>query len=65
MAMTWKQIEASRERRLWCTQVGIPLIGLGMMYLSNPQPVNDAVEKIADNAKQTWNKFTEKVKGAR
>lgn len=29
--MTYKQIEASRETRLWITQVIVPLIGIGAM----------------------------------
>lgn len=29
--MTYKQIETSREARLWLTQIVIPIIGLAMM----------------------------------
>lgn len=35
--MTYKQIEASRETRLWIGQIIVPAIGLGITIASNPQ----------------------------
>lgn len=45
--MTYKQIETSREIRLWFTQVLIP-VGIGIGLLASNQNVRDAVS----NAKQ-------------
>lgn len=46
--MTYKQIEASREARLWIGQIIVPIIGFGAMIATNPearQAVTDRVEK--------------------
>lgn len=32
--MTWKQIETSREVRLWITQVVVPVLGIGAAYVA-------------------------------
>jgi flagellar basal body-associated protein FliL len=42
MAKTYKQIEASRNRRLWITQVALPVAGtatgvVAMLYSGNPE----------------------------
>lgn len=42
MAKTYKQIEESRNRRLWITQVGLPVAtivssGVAMLYTGNPE----------------------------
>lgn len=62
---TWKQIEMSRERRLWVTQVGIPVLTLGAMYLNNPDAFNNTVDRLKTNAKAAWEKISEKVKRAK
>lgn len=49
--MTRKQLEASRERRLWLGQVILPAIGLGWMAMKNPE-VNYKVKRTASNVKQ-------------
>jgi hypothetical protein len=47
--MTYKQIEASRELRLWITQVIIPLIGIGAM-------IPEVREAVIEKAKKTMKK---------
>lgn len=48
--MTYKQIEASREARLWIGQIIVPtVIGVGMI-LSNPQ-ARQAIVTKAQNVK--------------
>lgn len=47
--MTYKQIEASRELRLWIGQVIVPIITVGIAIYSNPearQAVSNTVHKI-------------------
>lgn len=53
MAKTYKQIEASRNRRLWITQVGLPVLtiassGVAMLYTGNPEFRNWANLKMHD-----------------
>lgn len=48
--MTYKQIEASREVRLWIGQVIVPAIGVAAVAMSNPE-VRKAVSKKADDVK--------------
>lgn len=48
--MTYKRIEASREARLWITQVIVPLIGIGAMI---PEIREAAITK----AKEVKSKF--------
>ena len=55
MNKTWKQIEASRERRLWITQVIIPIVGF-VTTVAMIKP--DIVEK----AKEKASEITEKIK---
>lgn len=51
--MTYKQIEASREVRLWIGQVIVPAIGVASaVVLSNPDLRKAASEKV-DDMKQT------------
>lgn len=49
--MTYKQIEASREVRLWIGQVIVPAIGVAAVAMSNSE-VRKAVGKKADDVKQ-------------
>lgn len=55
--MTYKQIEASRELRLWIGQIVIPAVGVSAVLLSNPE-IKRAVEEKADSLKRRlpWNK---------
>jgi hypothetical protein len=53
--MTWKQIEASREARLWLSQIVIPAICITMMV---PEARKAVVEKAQDVKKSIKNTFT-------
>lgn len=53
--MTWKQLEARRERRLWLTQVVMPAIGF-VTTLAVMKP------ELVENAKTTAKKCADKVK---
>ena len=46
--MTYKQIEASREIRLWIGQVVVPALGLGAVAMSNPEIKNAIKTKFED-----------------
>lgn len=55
MAKTWKQIETSRERRLWFTQVIIPSIIIGGVIFSKPEVrgfVKDKIDKVKAKVKK-------------
>ena len=49
--MTYKQIEASREIRLWITQVILPAFGIGTMLVATVPEVREAVVAKAKNVK--------------
>jgi hypothetical protein len=55
--MTWKQLEATRERRLWLTQVIMPAIGF-VTTLAVMRP--DLVENAKVKAKECANKIKAK-----
>ena len=57
--MTWKQIETSREARLWITQVIVPVLGIGAAYIA---AVPEAREKIAAKIAETKNRIKFKLK---
>jgi hypothetical protein len=47
--MTYKQIEASREVRLWIGQVIVPALAVGAMVMSKPEirdKVNAKVKEV-------------------
>ena len=46
--MTYKQIEAIRETRLWIGQVIIPAIGMSAALLTNPSIRCAAAQKVDD-----------------
>lgn len=46
--MTYKQIEASRELRLWIGQVIVPAISVAAVVLANPDVRDAAKEKLED-----------------
>lgn len=54
--MTYKQIEASRELRLWIGQVIVPAIGVSAAILANPNVRKAASEKLEDVKKENPDK---------
>ncbi|MCM1363448.1 MAG: hypothetical protein NC215_00490 [Ruminococcus sp.] len=50
--MTYKQIEASREARLWIGQIFVPAITLAATTMAIPE-VRQAVSMKAQNIKQS------------
>lgn len=55
--MTYKQIEASRELRLWLTQIGIPMVG-GILYLEAHPEIKVSIKMKASMLKnQIKSKF--------
>lgn len=62
MAMTWKRIEASRERRLWLTQVVIPTLCAFAVLYQVPEfrsAMNDAVASAGSACKRAKDKVVE------
>lgn len=55
--MTWKQIEASREARLWIRQIVLPVAAVVMMV---PEARNAVVEKAKEAKKAIETKFVRK-----
>lgn len=53
--MTYKQIEASREARLWIGQVIVPAVVGAAMILSNPQ-ARQVIGEKATNVKTAFKK---------
>lgn len=53
MARTWKQIETSREARLWIGQVIIPVVQLtaGIAIVAFRNEISDAVGDLYQKAK--------------
>lgn len=51
--MTYKQIEASRELRLWIGQVIVPAVSVTAVVLANPD-VRNAAKKKLDNIKRKF-----------
>ena len=58
--MTYKQIEASRELRLWIGQVIVPAVSVAAVVLANPDVRRVAAEK-AESIKQKVR--TKKIRG--
>ncbi len=56
--MTYKQIEASRELRLWIGQVLVPAFGFGAVLWSKPEIKNTVTNKY----EAIKSKFTKKPK---
>lgn len=54
--MTYKQIEASREIRLWVTQVVIPAIGVTMMIPEAREAVVTKAKEVKDKIKYKFHK---------
>lgn len=55
--MTWKQVEASRETRLWLTQIVLPIATVVMMVPETRQAV---IEKTKEVKKSIKTKFKKK-----
>ena len=54
--MTWKQIEASREARLWITQVIVPVLGMTTaLVVAVPEAREAAVTKFGEA--KNWIKY--------
>lgn len=54
--MTWKQIEASREVRLWVTQIIVPVLGMATaVVVAVPEAREAAVAKFAET--KNWLKY--------
>lgn len=49
--MTYKNIEASREVRLWITQVIIPAVGLGLATVMMKPELKETVTNKIENFK--------------
>lgn len=58
--MTYKQIEASREVRLWIGQVIVPAVGVAAVVMSNPearQAIKQKTNKMKRFIKRQFNKI--------
>ena len=53
--MTYRQVETSREIRLWITQVIIPMFGIAMM-------IPEAREAVVTKTKELKDKIKENLK---
>ena len=58
--MTYKQIEASREARLWIGQVILPAIGGGVALMANPNFRDFVTSKYEDVKFKVQQKFKKK-----
>lgn len=58
--MTYKQIEASREVRLWIGQIVVPVVGFGVMIATNPE-ARRAVQSRVEKAKKAVKKRKFKI----
>ena len=54
---SWKQIQSSHERRMWVTQVILPLVGWGVVLMTN----DNAREAVVDTVKVIKNRTEEKL----
>ena len=55
--MTFKQIETSREIRLWIAQIIVPAITAGAIAMSVPEVRHAVVEKASSLKETIRNKF--------
>lgn len=51
--MTYRQVETSREIRLWITQVIIPMFGIAMMIPEAREAVVTKARELKDKVKET------------
>lgn len=54
--MTYKQIEASREARLWLSQIVIPTVGIVMMVPETRKVVTDKFREAKSYLKNEFQK---------
>lgn len=54
--MTHRQIESSRETRLWITQVLIPILGVVMLFPEAREVVKTKGKEIGDKLKSKLHK---------
>ena len=54
--MTYKQIETSREARLWLTQVVVPIFGVIMLVPEARKAVVDKLKTAKRNVENTFKK---------
>ena len=54
--MTWKQIEASREARLWLSQIVIPAMCITMMVPEAREAVVTKAQKVKKSIKTAFTK---------
>lgn len=52
--MTYKQIEASREARLWLSQIVLPVVGVVMMVPEAREAVMTNVKKLKNRVESTF-----------
>lgn len=55
--MTYKQIEASREARLWINQVIVPAVATAVTLMAIPEVKEAVVEKAKSIKQSIKNKF--------
>lgn len=55
--MTNRQIESSREARLWLSQIVLPIVGVAMMVPESRQAIVNRVKQAKQNIE---NKFLKK-----
>ena len=51
--MTYRQVETSREIRLWITQVVIPMFGIAMMIPEAREAIVTKAKEFKDRVKKT------------
>lgn len=54
--MTRKQIDASREARLWLCQIVLPAVGIAMMVPEAREAVMMKAQKVRQSIKTTFTK---------
>lgn len=52
--MTYRQVETSREIRLWITQVIIPMFGIAMMIPEAREAVVAKTKELKDTVKENF-----------
>ena len=63
MKLTWKQIEARRERRLWVTQIGIPVITVSLAtVLAFKDEIKSGAKDLKRRAGEAKNRIVNKLK---
>lgn len=58
--MTYKQIQAAHEARMWIKDVIIPAVGVGVVLAANPETRKVAGELLDKGKKSVRNMFKKK-----